>query len=628
MAGTRIDRTPGRRLPVGAEALGNGVHFRVWAPDHRRLDLVLLEDGGERLVELGREDEGYFSGFVAGPGPGARYRYRTVGAQHDWPDPASRFQPEGPHGPSEVVDPAAFEWSDAGWAGARLPGQVFYELHVGTFTPEGSFAAAAKELATLAETGITAVELMPVAEFAGPFGWGYDGVAFFAPCHRYGRPDDLRRFVDRAHQLGLAVLLDFVCNHLGPEGGYLNCYARDYFSRSHRTDWGDAFNFDGARSAPVREYFLACAAHWVGEYHVDGFRIDATQDIHDDSREHFLAALVRHARRAAGGRDILLVAENEPQHTRLVRPPAQGGYGLDALWNDDFHHSARVALTGLREAYYSDHRGAPQEFVSAAKRGYLFQGQWYAHQGKRRGTPTAGLAPAAFVNYLENHDQVANSGSGERLHRLAAPGSWRALTALLLLMPGTPLLFQGQEFGSSRPFLYFADPDGKLRTGVNRGRAEFLAQFPSLATPEMQERLACPSARETFERCRLDPAERAGNTAARALHRDLLRLRREDRVFRAQGAGLDGAVLAQQAFVLRFFGEAGDDRLLLVNLGAELRLESVPEPLLAPPPAARCWRPLWSSEDPRYGGSGTPPLDTGPWRIPARAAVVLAPGGD
>jgi maltooligosyltrehalose trehalohydrolase len=333
-------------------------------------------------------------------------------------------------------------------------------------------------------------------------------------------------------------------------------------------------------------------------------------------------------RQAAPGRATYVVGENESQHAKLARPPERGGYGLDALWNDDYHHSAIVALTGRNEAYYSPHRGAPQEFVSAAKWGYLYQGQRYEWQDQRRGTPALDLPPTAFINFIQNHDQVANSARGERVHELTSPGRYRAMTALTLLAPQTPMLFQGQEFAASAPFLYFADQKPELALLVHRGRRKFLAQFPSYALPEVQAIIEDPADPHTFEKSKLDHAERQRHAGVYMMHRDLLRLRREDPVFRAQRPrGVDGAVLGEGAFVLRFFGEGGDDRLLVVNLGPDLRLVPAPEPLLAPP-EGMCWRTLWSSEDPRYGGSGTPPPESEDegWAIPGEAAVALRPG--
>jgi maltooligosyltrehalose trehalohydrolase len=332
---------------------------------------------------------------------------------------------------------------------------------------------------------------------------------------------------------------------------------------------------------------------------------------------------VREVRRAGGARAAIVVGENEPQQARLVRPPDKGGYGLDALWNDDFHHSSIVALTGRDEAYYTDYCGQPQEFVAAARHGFLYQGQYYRWQQKPRGTPALDLPAEAFVVFLENHDQVANSGAGRRLHQLTSPGRYRAMTAFQLLMPGLPMLFQGQEFGSSKPFVYFADHRPDLAREVARGRREFLKQFPSLASPEMRGRIPDPADPDSFQRSVLDPEERAGNNDAIALHRDLLRLRREDPVLSRRPSLIDAAVIGEKAWLVRYFGEH-EDRLLLVNLGQDLRLSPAPEPLLAPLPG-QVWRILWSSEAPDYGGGGTPALYRDrQLHVPGEAALVLA----
>jgi maltooligosyltrehalose trehalohydrolase len=616
-----------RRLPVGAETQPDGsTHFRVWAPRPSSVSLVLYEGGAvHEELSLEPEGDGYRSVRVGQVGDGAHYRYRLDGSL--FADPASRYQPEGPFGPSQVVDPARFQWSDAGWRGAELHGQIVYELHVGTFTQTGTWRSAAERLPHLVTTGVSLVEVMPVAEFPGRFGWGYDGVLLYAPTRLYGTPDDFRFFVDRAHALGLGVILDVVYNHLGPDGAVHHAFSADYFNRQGKTEWGDGLNFDGPASAPVREYFACNASYWIAEYHLDGLRLDATQSIADRSKEHLLTVISRQARAAAVNRSVLLVSENEPEDVTMVRPIAHGGHGLDAMWNDDFHHSAFVALTGRREAYYSDHRGRPQEFVSAAKYGFLFQGQRYAWQGNARGSRTDGIAPAVFVAFIENHDQVANSGDGTRLRLQTAEGRYRAMTALLLLMPGTPMLFQGQEFGASSPFLFFADHNPELAAAVRKGRGEFLAQFPSLASAEMRARLPAPEDPATFERCKLRWEEMGDDNPHWRLHRDLIALRRGDTAFQSQRRGLvDGAVLEPEAFVLRFTGEQEDDeRMLIINLGLEIVAASLVEPLIAPPGGSR-WEVRWSSEHPDYGGTGTADVvSASGWRIPGHAAVVLRP---
>ncbi|MFZ2005318.1 MAG: malto-oligosyltrehalose trehalohydrolase [Stellaceae bacterium] len=611
-----------RRLPIGAEIQPQGgVHFRVWAPDARD---VAVEIEGRPPRALSPENGGYVSTLVEDIGVGARYRFRLDGRDPALPDPASRFQPEGPHGPSEVIDPTGFAWSDSGWQGAPRERLVIYELHIGTFTPEGTYEAAAQHLPALAELGITCVELLPLADFAGRFGWGYDGVDLFAPTRLYGRPDDLRRFVDRAHGLGLAVLIDVVYNHLGPDGNYLGGYSHAYMGGSHATEWGEALNFDGPGSGPVREFFTANAGYWIDEYHFDGLRLDATHRIFDDSADHILAAIGRAVRAAAPGRHTFIAAEDDAQIARRVRPTEHGGYGLDALWNDDFHHAALVALTGRREGYYSDYKGSAGEFVALARHGFLFQGQHSAWSGEPRGTIAFDLPSSRYVTYLQNHDQIAHSGAGLRGHLLTSPGCWRAMTAHLLLSPSIPLLFQGQEFMASAPFLYFADHPGELGQMVKKGRAEFLAQFASLASPEMQARLDDPGDPQTFRRCVLDQSERERNRDAVALHRDLLALRRE--IFGEGAPRIDGAALGDEAWVLRYFGGASDDRVLIANLGGDLKFDTVTEPLLAPI-EGRGWRVRWSSEHPAYGGGGTPdPIVDGAWRFPGRTAIVLAPG--
>lgn len=613
-----------RRYPIGAEIIGGCVSFRVWAPAHGSMSL-LLESGREHA--MCQESDGYFRLDIDGLAAGTLYRFKFESSADPAADPASRFQPDGPSGNSMVIDPSSFSWHDHDWLGIPPHGQVLYEIHIGTFTPEGSYASAAEKLPLLKESGITCLELMPLNEFCGAFGWGYDGVLPYAPTRLYGRPDDLRSFVDVAHGLGMGVILDVVYNHFG-FGDRFRDFTPDYFTERYRNDWGNAINFDGDNSAGVREFFAKNAAYWIDEYHFDGLRLDATQALYDSSDEHIIEVIAREARAAAGKKPIYLVAENEPQDTRLVRRPQEHGYGLDALWNDDFHHSAMVALTGRNEAYYHDHLGRAQEFVSAAKYGYLFQGQRYDWQDAPRGQPGFDLAPANFIHFLQNHDQIANSGSGVRLDRLAAPARVRALTALLLLGPQTPMLFQGQEFGASSPFYYFADRSGALVDVVREGRIEFLKQFPSLRDEAFAASMPVPADASTFECCKLNWSERDTNGSVVALHRDLIALRRRTGVFSTGGKGqyvaVDGNVLDRSAFLLRFFAaEPQDERLLLINLGGDLSLASLAEPLFSPP-ADHQWSVEWSSDEIIYGGSGRRPLDfQRRWTLGADSALLL-----
>jgi maltooligosyltrehalose trehalohydrolase len=599
-----------RRYPIGAELTKDGVSFRVWAPSRGGVDVVVRKG---KSYKLSPEDNGYFSG-LAEITAGSRYKLKLDSEL--FPDPASRFQPEGPFGWSEVIDPA-FAWTDADWRGCKLAGEVIYEMHIGTFSKEGTWKGAAAELTELSKLGITVLEIMPVADFAGSFGWGYDGVDFFAPCRLYGTPDDFRSFVNSAHGLGMGVILDVVYNHAGPAGNFLASFSKSYFTDRYSTDWGEAINFDGKDSEPVREFFVTNAAYWIDEFHLDGLRLDATQNIYDSGPVHIVEEIGRAVRRRAGGRDTIVVAENEPQDSRLVR-----SYGLDGMWNDDFHHSAHVALTGRNEAYYTDYSGRPQEFLSAFKHGFLYQGQRYSWQKKARGTSSLGMDSSAFVVFLENHDQISNSVRGYRLDRLTSPGRLRAMTVLLLLAPGTPMLFQGQEFAASSPFLFFADVGCDLAKLVQKGREEFLTQFRSFGSAEARVAQTDPCDRETFLRCKLDFSERESHAEIYRLHKDLIVLRKRDPAFRGR---VDGAVLGDRTWLVRYFVPDGRDRLLLVNLDIDVHLKSVPEPLLAPPQGCR-WQVLFSSEDPQYGGSGVyPPDGDGDWNIPGESATVLMP---
>src|SRR5437773_3263013 len=620
-----------RRYPIGAELIGQDeTHFRVWAPKAKHVDLVLEENAAKNAKRtfhpMKPEEDGYFSG-AARVGANACYRFRVNQAENFYPDPASRFQPDGPHGSSCIVDPTQFRWSDVDWPGLKLKGQIFYEMHIGTFTSEGTWRGAAEQLPELARIGITVIEMMPVSEFPGRVGWGYDGVDLFAPTHLYGTPDDLRAFVNRAHSLGLGVILDVVYNHFGPDGNYLGVYSNDYLVREKENEWGDAINFDGPNSGPVREFFITNGRYWIEEFHFDGFRFDALHAIREQSDEYIVGAVGRAARRAAGSRSIILIAENDLQEPKMVRPRSEGGDDLDGMWNDDFHHSAVVALTGRREAYYADYLGVPQEFISAAKYGFLYQGQALSWRKALRGTSTLGIAPEVFVCFIENHDQIANTGPGQRLRSQTSPGRYRAMAALLLLGPWTPLLFQGEEFGASSPFLFFADVgDASVRDATRKGRAQWLAPFLSLSEEEALRRLPAPDDPHVFARCKLDFSERDKNRQLYNLHIDLLKLRREDSRFRQQSfGGIDGAVLGPASFVLRYFSKENDDRLLVVNFGESQILHPAPQPLLAPPSGYR-WETLCTTESPRYAGASAALIATPEqWVLPAESAVAVRP---
>jgi maltooligosyltrehalose trehalohydrolase len=599
-----------RRRAWGAELDERGVTFRVYAPGRTGVD-VLVDDGREtRAFPLAPDRErGAWTGRGLGLRAGARYRYQLAGEPEPLADPASRFQPDGVAGPSEVVD-AAFAWTDADFPGIGARGRVVYELHVGTFTAEGTWQAAGARLPELARLGVTVVEVMPVNEFAGARGWGYDGVFWYAPYHHYGRPEDMRRFVDDAHRYGLGVILDVVYNHLGNVGNVLPRFSPDYMG-SAPNEWGGALAFDEGDARPIRALVKDNVAYWIEEFHLDGYRFDAIQGISDASQPHILAEAAASAREAGGRKTLYLVGEHEPQDSRLARAPDAGGGGLDALWNDDLHHAAVVALTGRREAYFMDYTGTARELAASVRHGFLFQGQRYRWHGERRGHSTRGLPPRTFVTFLENHDQLANEGLGERLWPRVSPGRLRALKALLLLAPWTPLLFQGEEWNATARFSYFADHDPTHSAAVKAGRARLLQQFPRHAGADERDRFPDPDAPETFASCKLDWGERAAPAHARAfaLHRDLLELRHDDPTVRREGEDgvvVDAVALSEALLVVRYFGVDGDgagDRLLIVNLGVDLEPSSVSEPLVAAPRGHR-WQLAWSSDDPRYGGAG------------------------
>ncbi|HEM45499.1 MAG TPA: malto-oligosyltrehalose trehalohydrolase, partial [Alphaproteobacteria bacterium] len=440
------------------------------------------------------------------------------------PDPRSRWQPEGVHGPSRVLDTGSLAWSDAGFEAPPLASGLVYELHVGTFTPEGTFDAATRRLDALADLGVTHVELMPVAEFPGRHGWGYDGVDLFAPHHAYGGPEGLARVVDACHARGLAVLLDVVYNHLGPDGNHLARFG-PYFTDRHATPWGPAVNLDGRGSDEVRRFLCDNALMWLRDYHFDGLRIDAVHAIVDTSAVHFLEQLAEEVRtlEATSGRHLVLIAESDLNDPRVIRPPALGGYGLDAQWNDDFHHAVHAVLTGERLGYYADF-GQLADVAKALDSAFVYDGRYSRHRGRRHGRAPAGESGRRFVGFVQNHDQVGNRARGERLCHLVSPAGARLAAAVLLTAPFVPMLFMGEEWGASTPFLYFTDHvDPSLARRVSEGRRREFAAFgwDPADVPD-------PQAPETFARSRLDWDERARppHRDLLAWHRDLIRLRR------------------------------------------------------------------------------------------------------
>ncbi|MGE3840308.1 MAG: malto-oligosyltrehalose trehalohydrolase [Vicinamibacterales bacterium] len=524
---------------LGACCESGGTRFRVWAPSVTTVDLVIERPRAaastRRLRALG---DGSFEATCDDVSAGTRYRYLLDG-RGPFPDPASRYQPDGVHGPSLVVDPRPFRWSDQQWEGRALGDVILYELHVGTFTHAGTFASLEAKLPVLADLGVTAIELMPVADWPGRRNWGYDGAALFAPARRYGTPDELRRVVDRAHALGLAVILDVVYNHLGPDGAYWPAFVPAFFSTDHASPWGAGLNFDGPGSPIVREVFIENALHWLSEYHVDGLRLDATHAIVDGSDPPFLAELARRVRASLPGRRVLLIAEDGRNLAALVRPTPDAVYGFDAVWADDFHHQMRRQLAGDRDGYFQDFTGSTADLALTLSRGWFFCGQWSDYHSGPRGTAPDGVPLERFVVCLQNHDQVGNRAFGERLHHQIDLAAYRAASAVLLCMPETPLLFMGQEWGATSPFLYFTDHRGDLGERVTHGRRLEFGRFAAFADEEVRARIPDPQATDTFVRSRLVWRERRRRPHASLLrlYRALIHLRRTEPALHAAPGG-------------------------------------------------------------------------------------------
>ena len=478
-----------------------GTTFRVQAPRADRVWLS-LESPVERGLPMRREGTGEFVVRVNGIGAGARYRFLVDGAG-PFPDPASRHQPDGVHGTSAVIDPWAFEWHDEGWAGVPLERLVLYELHVGTFTPDGTFAAAIHRLPWLASLGVTAVELMPLSDFPGRRNWGYDGAAPFAPARAYGTPDDLRRLVDAAHAAGLAVHLDVVYNHFGPDGAYAGVFNPFMYSERHRSPWGAGINLDGPGAETVRAFFIENARHWIHEYHLDGLRLDATHALADESPEPFVAELVARVRADAHRRPVVVIAEDSRNLAVMIERRSAGGWDLDAVWADDLHHQTRRLLAGDRDGYYEDFQGTTEDLATTIRQGWFFTGQHAPHFGGPRGTPTGDLPRRRFVVCIQNHDQIGNRAFGERLHHQIPLAAYRAASVMLLLAPETPLLFMGQEWAATSPFLYFTDHHEELGRLVTEGRRLEFRAFAAFTEPAGRARIPDPQAEDTFTASRL-----------------------------------------------------------------------------------------------------------------------------
>ncbi|WP_371136862.1 malto-oligosyltrehalose trehalohydrolase [Falsiroseomonas sp.] len=588
-------------MPFGATLLpGGGVRFRLWAPAH---DRVGLECDGTPPQPMRQEPGGWHGLDVALAGAGTRYRFVLPDGLRV-PDPASRHQPEDVHGPSEVVDPAAHRWTDAAWRGRPWAEAVVYELHIGAFTPEGSFRAAIERLPHLAALGVTALQIMPVADFPGGRNWGYDGVLPFAPDASYGRPEDLKALVQAAHGLGLMVLLDVVYNHFGPEGAYLHAIAPQAFTDRHSTPWGAALNFDGPDSAPVRDYFIHNALYWIEEFHLDGLRLDAVHAILDDSPRHVLDELAERVRAAVPGRHVHLVLENEENQAGRLVPQH-----YTAQWNDDAHHVLHVAATGERSGYYADYQGNTELLGRALAEGFAFQGQMMPYRGHPRGEPSAGLPPTAFIAFLQNHDQIGNRAFGDRLSHIAPKAALRAVASVALLLPQIPMLFMGEEWAAAQPFPFFCDFGPDLADAVREGRRAEFARFPEFADPVTRERIPDPLAEGTFASAKLGWEDMAKPDHAETLawHRAILAVRHAEIIPRLPGIRRGGSwrVLAPGAVEIMWSLEAGGTLRLRANLSDT----AIADPAISGnPEAGRViwqegqgvgpWSTRWSIEDP------------------------------
>jgi maltooligosyltrehalose trehalohydrolase len=603
--------------PLGASFEGGGVRLRIWAPDHARAEVVFYgEDGQTERSRTGMEAEpgGFFSTWVPEPGGRLLYKFGMDGAG-PFPDPFSRSQPFGVHGPSEAVR-MDHPWTDAGWKGIAPEDLVIYEVHVGTATAEGTFEALIPRLPELRALGITAIELMPLASFPGRWNWGYDGVALHAPQVSYGGPEGLMRLVDAAHREGLAVIIDAVYNHLGPDGNYLRCYTGRYFTDRYSTPWGEGINVDGEDARPVRELIAGSAEMWIRDYHADGLRLDATHEIRDASEPHILREIAERARRAAGERRIVVIAEDERNEARLVRPVSGGGLGLDGVWADDFHHEMRRAFAGDKDGYFEDFTGTTEDIARTLNAGWYYAGQATLRSGEPRGTSPLDVDPTHMVHCIQNHDQVGNRAFGDRLGEGVSPEAFRAMSAILLFSPYVPLLFMGQEWNAKTPFLYFTDHNPELGRLVTEGRRREFQAFASFQGAEIPD----PQAEETFSRSKLDYTEidKPEHGGVRALYHDLLRLRADHPAMRARARG---------SFEARAVGEDG---LVLVRRGGGKELAlwvSLRGSLRQPVGDSLTWQIVVATDERRYGGGGAEAvregLVNGEVRLEGPAAVVI-----
>jgi maltooligosyltrehalose trehalohydrolase len=586
-----------RLVSQGAEPQGKGVSFRTWTTEKKKVSLVVFGDNESvvREIPMERETTGYYSAIDPASAPGTLYKYRLD--DNLVPDIASRFQPRGVHGASQVVDGRSFHWTDAGWKPPALHDLVIYELHVGTFTEEGTFKAIAARFDHLKGLGINTIELMPVADFAGDRNWGYDCVSIYAPSRAYGKPDDLRSLVNAAHQAGLAVILDVVYNHLGPDGNYMGVYSAHYFNASHHTPWGSAFNLDGPDAAPVRNHFAENPLYWVKEFHIDGFRLDATHAIPDDSPKHLIQEIAEKVQ-AFGA---FVICEDPRNERNLLLPRDQDGYGCDAVWADDFHHVVRVQMTKENEGYMGYFKGSMEELVKTIREGWLFTGE-LQKDGIPRGTRGADIEPEHFVHCISNHDQVGNRAYGERLNQLVSPAAYRAASALLLMEPYTPMFFMGQEWAATSPFLYFTDHHDELGKGVTEGRRKEFAEFSDFRDPAKRALIPDPQKLATFTDSKLDwtQLERQTHLETLRLYRDFLRFRQANLTDRHR-SGWRVEQVSSAAIAIRYRRKNAGDLLIVAQLQAAHTILELENEWLRPA-KGRTWKFAISTNEKVYGG--------------------------
>ena len=585
----------------GAELGGGGVHYRTWCK-HDRVDVLVLDGQGDllRVIRLDREGGGYFSGIDNEGAAGDLYRYR-FGDSQGWPDPASRFQPTGVHGPSMVIDPTLFNWTDDTWTAPRYSELIIYELHVGTFTAEGTFRSTIERLEHLVALGVNAIELMPIGDFPGERNWGYDGVMLYAPARAYGTPEDLRALVDAAHALGLAVILDVVYNHFGPDGNYTGVYHDDYTNPRLHTPWGAALNYS---APPVRAFFTENAPYWMREFHIDGFRLDATHEIADDSPRHILAEIAQSVHSSGG----FVIAEDERNDPALLLPATRGGLEFDGAWADDFHHVVRVMLTGDRQGYYANYDGTTAELAQTLTHGWLYRGQVQKAGGKRRGADPAELGPRQFVYCISNHDQVGNRAFGERLGHLVSPAAYRAASAMLCLVPQTPMLFMGQEWSAATPFQFFTDHNTELGRLVTDGRRKEFQNFAAFRDAAVRKTIPDPQAESTFANSKLrwEELHQPEHAGVLMLYREFLELRQTHPAFRNHSRDNWMVAEAGEGIVAVLFGRPGEySCAVVVDLLGDHPPPNWERPRLVPG-GGRAWQPLLSSNERRFGGDDAP----------------------